>query len=228
MDTKEDIFVHQTAIKKNNTKSAVRSVGYGELGAFEVVQEKRNEAANLIGLNRTSVKNSPYAANRNRHCGQLFSKHHFMPRQRQNDESDGSQSQENVDDKQQLQPQRPVRRQLRHPYFRQYCSYLSIGLPRNVGRDGSEDEQNERKNEERVSGGGRDNHWNPRRFYQRCFNSKTHYHRNDTECSQSRMEGEATSKDTEANDEEQQPRGQGSRSCPLYRSKMGCRKPPPS
>ncbi|XP_035209993.1 Y-box-binding protein 3-like [Stegodyphus dumicola] len=139
MDTKEDIFVYQTPVKKNNTKSAVRSVGYGELDSFEVVREKRNEAENLIRLNCTSVKNSPYAANRNRHCGQLFSKHHFMPRQRQNDESDGSQSQENVDDKQQLQPQRPVRRQLRHPYFRQYCSYLSIGLPRNVGRGGSED-----------------------------------------------------------------------------------------
>ncbi|XP_035231767.1 uncharacterized protein LOC118203595 [Stegodyphus dumicola] len=127
-----------------------------------------------------------------------------MPRQRQNDESDGSQSQKNVDDKQQLQPQRLVRRQLRHPYFRQYCSYIFIGLPRNVGCDGNEDEQNERKNEERVSGGGRDNHWNPRRFYQKCFKSKILYHRNDTECSQ--------------------PRGQGSRSCPLYRSKMGCRK----
>ncbi|XP_035219570.1 Y-box-binding protein 1-like [Stegodyphus dumicola] len=132
MDPKEDIFVHQTAVKKNNTKSVVRSVRDGELGAFEVVREKGNEAANLIGLNRTS-----------------------------NDESDGSQSQENVDDKQQLQPQRPIRRQLRHPYFKQYCSYLSIGLPRNVGRDGSEDEQNERKNEERVSGGERDNHWTP-------------------------------------------------------------------
>ncbi|XP_035230008.1 Y-box-binding protein 3-like [Stegodyphus dumicola] len=158
MDLKEDIFVHQTAVKKNNTKSVVRSVRNGELGALEVVREKGNEAANLIELNRTSVKNSPYAANRNRHCGQLFSKHHFMPRQGQNDESNGSQSQENVDNKQQLQPQRSVRRQLRHPYFRQYCSFLSIGLPRNVGRDGSEDEQNERKNEERVSGGGRDNH----------------------------------------------------------------------
>jgi cold shock CspA family protein len=33
-DTKEDVFVHQTAIVKNNPKKAVRSVGDGEVNKF--------------------------------------------------------------------------------------------------------------------------------------------------------------------------------------------------
>jgi Y-box-binding protein 1 len=33
-DTKEDVFVHQTAIIKNNPKKAVRSVGDGEVCLF--------------------------------------------------------------------------------------------------------------------------------------------------------------------------------------------------
>ncbi|XP_076318531.1 Y-box factor homolog isoform X2 [Tachypleus tridentatus] len=119
LDTNEDIFVHQTAVVKNNPKKLVRSVGDGETVEFDVVAgEKGNEAANVTGPDGTPVEGSKYAPDRRRFYGRFPRGRGYGRRPPPKHNSSENEEQDDEGGKENIQPYR--RRQKSRFYARYF------------------------------------------------------------------------------------------------------------
>ena len=79
------VFVHQRAIKNNNPRKSIRSVGDGETVEFDVVQgEKGAEAANVTGPDGIPVQGSKYAPDSDKNAYRYYPRNRGPPRWRDN------------------------------------------------------------------------------------------------------------------------------------------------
>ncbi|KAB1283537.1 Nuclease-sensitive element-binding protein 1 [Camelus dromedarius] len=119
-DTKEDVFVHQTAIKKNNPRKYLLSVGEGETVEFDVVEgEKGAEAANVAGPGGVPVQGSKHAADCNRY--RRSPRRRCPPRNYQQNYQNSESGKKNEGSESapegQAQQHRPYRRRRFPPYY---------------------------------------------------------------------------------------------------------------